>query len=133
MAAVVRRTFSSSSTTRMRCPAAPAPLLLGVGASGICLRVFRERRRVHGQDDGEGGALALRAHDLDAPAVVPDDVLRHPQAEARALRARREERLEDARHVLLADADAGVADVDGDGRLERLVEARRAHLDLAAA
>src|SRR5215217_4699832 len=114
MAAVVMRTFSSSSTTRMRDrrgaarPLAPAALSEPVPGIGL-----RKGRRVHGEDDVEGRARALVARRLDPAAVVAHDVLRDPQAEARPLRARREEGLEDAREVGLADAAPRVADLDG--------------------
>src|ERR1043165_7532302 len=119
MAAVVTRTLSSSSTPstrelvprRWRCGGAR---LLGF-VSGIG---FGQRGRVNGKNDLESGALPLGARHLDAPAVVAHDVLRHPEAEARALRPSREERLEDAREVCLRDAAPRVADLDGDGRLQ---------------
>src|SRR5215204_963056 len=125
MAAVVMRTFSSSSTTSTRGRRAErwplalvAPTSLSVLLSGIRVR---ERRRIDGEDDVEGRAHALLACRLDSPAVVANDVLRDPEPEPRALGARREERLEDAREVGLADAAPRVADLDGDGRLERLL------------
>src|SRR5687768_12859413 len=120
MAAVVTRTFSSSSTTRMRLrraarwPLPGAPPARSVLLWGIRLR---KRRGVNGEDDVEGRARALLARSLDAPAVVADDVLRDPEPEPRPLGPRREEGLEDAREVLLGDAAPGVADLDGDGRL----------------
>src|SRR5688572_14255013 len=109
MAAVVMRTFSSSSTTSTRwrraarwpfVAAAVAPTGLSVFLSGIRIR---ERRRVDGEDDVEGRAHALLARRLDPPAVVAHDVLRDPEPEPRALGARREEGLEDAREVGLGD------------------------------
>ena len=51
-----------------------------------------------------------------------DDVLGDGQAEAGAGAARREVRIEDARQIVGADADAAVADRDGDAAIG---EARR--------
>src|SRR5438105_2148041 len=121
MAAVVTRTFSSSSTTRTRdfC-AARWPLVetkLSDFLSGI---LFRECRRIHGEDDVEGRAPPLVARHLDATAVVAHDVLGDPESEPRALHPCREERLEDARDVGLRDAAPRVADLHGDGRLQSL-------------
>src|SRR5919205_1120969 len=102
MAAVVKRTFSSSSTTSRRLRRAGGrPRPFGVAVVSLRARdiVLRERRRIDGQDDVEGRALPLGAGDLDAAAVVADDVLRHPEAEPRPLRAGREEGLEDARQL----------------------------------
>src|SRR5215204_311647 len=133
MAAVVMRTFSSSSTTRIlgRRGALRTPLdaALSELSSGIGLR---KGRRVNGEDDVEGRALALLARRLDPAAVVAHDVRRDPQAEPRPLRARREEGLEDAREVGLADAAPGVADLHRDGRLQRLLVTGRAHRDAPA-
>src|SRR5215212_11422921 len=133
MAAVVMRTFSSSSTTRTRdrrgALRPPFDAALSVLLSGIGLR---KGRRVHGEDDVEGRADALLAGRLDPAAVVAHDVLRDPQAEARPLRARREEGLEDAREVGLADAAPRVADLHGDGRLQGLLVDRGAHRDAPA-
>src|ERR1043165_1795325 len=119
MAAVVTRTLSSSSTTSTRPPAPPRwpceeTRLLSLVA-GI---VFGQRGGVNGENDLESGAVPFGARHLDAPAVVAHDVLRHPEAEARALRPSREERLEDAREGCLRDAAARVADLDGDRRLQ---------------
>src|SRR5207248_3192286 len=49
-----------------------------------------------------------------------------------AFGARREERLEDARDVGLGDAAARVADLDGDGRLQRAILRRGADAHLPA-
>src|SRR5687768_12043368 len=134
MAAVVMRTFSSSSTMRTGAAGRPRP---APGVSPLLFRLsgigFGERGRVHGENDVEGRALPLGARDLDAPAVVADDVLRDPEAEPRALGARREEGLEDARQRGLADAAPRVADAHRDGRLNRLIVARGAELDLPLA
>src|SRR5947209_1282970 len=130
MAAVVTRTLSSSSTTSTRAPpparwpfawARSSDLVRGVCGIGFC-----QRGGVDGENDLESGAAPLLARHLDAAAVVAHDVLRHPEAEARAFGARREERLEDARHVGLGDAAARVADLDGDGRLQRALLRRGA-------
>src|ERR1044071_7856221 len=133
MAAVVMRTFSSSSTTRTRGRrAAGRPLAgatLSVLLSGIGLR---KGRRVHGEDDVEGRALALLARRLDPAAVVAHDVLRDPEPEPRPLRARREEGLEDAREVCLRNAAPRVADLHRDGRLQGLLVDGGAHRDAPA-
>src|SRR5919199_11951 len=120
MAAVVTRTLSSSSTMSTREGGGPARWPFGETRylGFVSCMVFGERRGVHGENDLEGRAAPLLALDLDAPAVVAHDVLSHPEAEARPLRARREERLEDPRQVHLQDAAARVADLDGDGRLQ---------------
>src|SRR5215208_667744 len=133
MAAVVMRTFSSSSTTRSRDRRGAARPFDGAALSELVRGIgLRKGRRVHGEDDVEGRARALLARRLDPAAVVAHDVLRDPQAEARPLRARREEGLEDAREVGLADAAPRVADLDGDGRLQRLLVDGRAHRDAPA-
>src|SRR5437764_382689 len=92
--------------------------------SGI---LFRECRRIHGENDIEGRALPFGARHLDATAVVAHDVLRDPEAEARALRPRREERLEDARDVGFGDAAPRVAYLHGDGWLQGLFVERGAY------
>src|SRR3712207_1147788 len=133
MAAVVMRTFSSSSTTRTRGRRAAGRPLVGAAISVLLSGIgLRKGRRVHGEDDVEGRARALLARRLDAAAVVAHDVLRDPEAEPRPLRARREEGLEDAREVGLADAAPRVADLHGDGRLQRLLVDRGAHRDAPA-
>src|SRR3712207_5290603 len=133
MAAVVMRTFSSSSTTRTRGRRAAGRPLVGAAGSVLLPGIgLRKGRRVHGEDDVEGRALALLARRLDPAAVVADDVLRDPQAEPRPLRPRREEGLEDAREVGLADAAPRVADLDGDGRLQGLLVDGGAHGDAPA-
>src|SRR5215203_4665936 len=122
MAAVVTRTFSSSSTTSTRDRRAAARPFGGAPVSElVCGIGLRKGRRVHGEDDVEGRAHALLARRLDPAAVVAHDVLRDPQAEPSPLGACREEGLEDAREVGLADAAPRVADLDGDGRLDRLL------------
>src|SRR5215212_10260920 len=122
MAAVGMRTLSSSSTTSTRCArCARRPLVepkLSGDLSGIRLR---KRGRVHGQYHVEVRAPALLARDLYAAAVVAHDVLRDPEAEPRALRARGEEGLEDARYLRLGDAAPRVADANRDGRLQSLL------------
>src|ERR1700755_2193 len=134
MAAVVMRTLSSSSTTstrRVRCARRPLvePYLSG-DLSGIRLR---KRGRVHGQYHVEGCAAALaRARHLYAAAVMAHDVLRDPQAEPGALRARREEGLEDARYLGLGDAAPRVADANRDGRLQSLLIDRGVYRDAPA-
>src|SRR5437588_778007 len=108
MAAVVTRTLSSSSTTSTRAPPPARWPFDGARSSdlvrGVCGIGFGQRGRGDGENDLKSGAAPLLARHLDAPAVVADDVLRHPEAEARAFGARREERLEDARDVGLARA-----------------------------
>src|ERR1043165_4640748 len=134
MAAVVTRTFSSSSTTSTRelvpprWPFEEARLLSFVSGIG-----FGQRGRVNGKNELEGGSLPFGARHLDAPAVVAHDVLRHPEAEARALRPSREERLEDAREVCRRDAAARVADLDGDRRLQSRPFGRGADVHSASA
>src|SRR5438067_1638005 len=134
MAAVVTRTLSSSSTTSTRAPPPARWPFDGAPLSGldcgVCGIGFGQRGRVNRENDLESGAAPLLARHLDAPAVVAHDVLRHPEAEARALRARREERLEDARDVGLRDAAPRVADLDGDGRLQGGLLGRGADADL---
>ena len=64
--------------------------------------------------DGEGGALALPAFDLDRAAHLGDDAVGHRQAHAAAAEAAGEagvlpgEGLEDLRQERFVDADAGV-------------------------
>src|ERR1051326_8155500 len=126
MAAVVRRTFSSSSTTRMRAVRAARWPLAEAVLSGFLSGIrFRKRWRVNGEDYVEGRARPFLARHLDATAVVTHDVLRHPESESRALRPRREERREDARDFGFGNAAPRVADLHGDGRLERLLVNRR--------
>src|SRR5918993_2094005 len=116
MAAVVMRTFSSSSTTSTRDRRGAARPLAAAALSELVPGIgLRKGRRVHGEDDVEGRARALRARRLDPAAVVAHDVLRDPEPEPGSLRARREEGLEDAREVGLADAPPRVADLHRDG------------------
>src|SRR5919198_4877480 len=118
MAAVVTRTLSSSSTMSTLEGGGPARWPFGETRylGFVSCMVFGQRRGAQGENDLEGWAAPLLALDLDAPAVVAHDVLRHPEAEARPLRSRREEGLEDARQVCLRDAAPRVADLDRDGR-----------------
>src|SRR5436305_4715198 len=114
MAAVVTRTFSSSSTTSKRAFRGARWPLVEAGLSGfLCGIRFRKRRRINGENYVEGRARPLLARHLDATAVVANDVLRDPEPEPRALRPRREERLEDAREFGLGYAAPGVAYLHG--------------------
>src|SRR5947199_6343124 len=122
MAAVVTRTFSSSSTTSTRDFCRERWPLVETKLSGLLSSIrFRKRRRVHRENNVEGRARALFARHLDATAVVAHDVLRDPESESRPLRPRPEERLEDARDFGLRDAAPRVADPHRDGRLQRLL------------
>src|SRR5256714_2237639 len=133
MAAVVTRTFSSSSTTRTRDLCASRWPLVETKLSGFLSGIrFRERRRVNGEDDVEGRAPTFGARHLDATAVVAHDVLRDPEPNPSALRPRREEGLEDARDVGFGDAAPRVADAHGDGRLKGLLVERGAEGDAPA-
>src|SRR2546423_1944114 len=121
MAEVVTRTFSSSSTTRTRDFCAARWPLVETKLSGFLSGIrFRECRRIHGENDVEGRALPLVARHLDATAVVAHDVHRDPETEARALRPRREERLEDAAVVGFGGAAPRAAYPPGDGRRQSL-------------
>src|SRR5437868_6506423 len=128
MEEVVTRTLSSSSTTRTRDFCAARWPFVETKLSGFLSGIrFRERRRIHGENDVEGRAVPFGARHLNATAVVAHDVLRDPEAEARALRPRREERLEDARDVGFGDAAPRVAYLHGDGRLQGLFVERGAY------
>src|ERR1043166_708439 len=133
MAAVVTRTLSSSSTTSTRPPAPPRwPFEETRLLSLVSGMVFGQRGGVNGENDLECGAVPFGARHLDAPAVVAHDVLSDPEAEARALRARREERLEDAGDGGFGDAAPRVADLDRDGRLQSGLFGRGADADAPA-
>ncbi len=93
------------------------------------------RLAIDRQADGDAGALAEPARDLDLAAVQRQQSLDDRKAEPGAVvaavvgRARLEERIADARQIVAADADAGVLD-----RSPRRWPSRsRAHRDLAAA
>ena len=68
------------------------------------------------QTDLECGALAGETVDKHEPAGLLDDAVDHREAEpgAGARLLGRKERVEDAREVVLGDADAGVGDLDDD-------------------
>src|SRR5438270_662974 len=71
MAEVVTRTLSSSSTTRTRDFCAARWPLVEMKLSGFLSGIrFRERRRIHGENDVEGRALPFGARHLDATAGV---------------------------------------------------------------
>ena len=63
---------------------------------------------------GERRAAAERRADLDVAAVRADDLVTDREAEAGAVGAGREERLEDARQVVGVDAAPVVLDLDRD-------------------
>src|SRR5918911_776700 len=90
----------------------------------LLLLFFFEDGRIHQQHNREGRSTPSLACDFDAPAVLPHDVLRHPEAESGPFLSRREERLEDARQLVRVDADARIADLNRDGGLKRLLVAR---------
>src|SRR5829696_8991835 len=127
---MVTATLSSSSTTMMRAAAsAMAGPLDGVRLAG-------DRQR-----DREGGAAAGAAAHLHLAAVLLDDALAHPEAEAGALALPLggEERLEDVAQRLLGDAGAVVLHLDqhltavGEDHLGvRLARDTRRHANRAA-
>src|SRR6267143_170489 len=78
------------------------------------------RSRGRRKEDPEAGPPARHAHDLDRSAVALHDPVRHEQAQAGALRARRVERLEEVRHVLRLDADPGIRNLDLHARRRRV-------------
>src|SRR3954447_5810271 len=86
---------------------------------------FVENRRVNLQSEVKNSAAADAARDFDAPAVLANNVLRHPQAETGALFPGREKRIEDARQIVFGDPDAAVAELNDDRRLQGLFVTRR--------
>src|SRR5436305_2212337 len=95
MAPRVTATLSSSSTT-----------------SSLALSVILDRSP-DWQGDAEGGPTPLTAADADRAAMVLDDAVRDPQAQASPLLVLgREERLENVSLDLLRHTFAGVADHD---------------------
>src|ERR1043165_1620073 len=130
------RRFSSSSTTSRRAPSgvtegvlafAPGSSLRScIVENGIIIQnlapklfslFFVENWRINHQNNREGRAPPLFARDLNATAVLSHDVLRHPETQARPLLPRREERLEDARQIVFADAEARIANLNDNRRL----------------
>src|SRR5687768_16632580 len=94
MALIVVATLCSSSTTRI--------LLVGI------VRRSRDRK-----SDRERRSLSGAAPYLEGAAVRLHHAVRDPETETRALlQLRREERLEDARDRLFADARSRVAHID---------------------
>src|SRR6185369_9343980 len=148
MAAVVMRRLSSSSTTSNRPSSnngeAPLPSSGVISLSlcsarklilfllTLCSSIF-QNRRVHLQYDRRNRTASYFARNFDAPAVLANDVLRHPQSEACALLTRREERIEDAGEIVLVYADAAIAQLHDDRRLQGLFVTRRGDGYLAAA
>src|SRR6266568_3175318 len=76
-----------------------------LGIAGLLPAVERKR-------EGEGGAFADAARDVDPAAVILHDLLadREPEARAFSRRLRGEERLEHLREILRRYAASGVAD-----------------------
>src|SRR6266511_1661674 len=78
--------------------------------SGDAYRVHCRRAARADEADDERGPAAAVALDLDAPAVLGDDLLRQRQPEAGAALLGREEGIEDLRQIGGLDALAGVGD-----------------------
>src|SRR5712692_7884264 len=111
MARRSRMLFSSSTTsTRVGVMSVPSECPNG---RWISRPDYPRARAVGGgQGQGECGALADAAADLDEAAVLFQHAVDQGQADAAALGLRGEERLEDVLHVRLWDAAAAVRDPD---------------------
>src|ERR1041385_9568569 len=90
---------------------------------GLTFLVF-EDGRFNLKHDSKNCSPARLATHFDATAVLPDDVLRNPQAQTSSLLAGRKERIKDAGEIVFGDTDAAVAELDHDRWLQRLLVTR---------
>src|SRR5438128_2742947 len=96
----------------------------------LTIAVAYECRRIGKQSHVEGGQIMV-AGNLDYSSVLPDNIMRYPQAQAGAGFPRREERLKNVRQILFAYPSAVIANLNRDGRSQRWPLSRGPNRDLA--
>src|ERR1043166_3005431 len=98
----------------------------------LTLLIF-ENRRLHLQHNTENRSAPHLAAYFDAAAVLPDDVLRYPQPQTSSFFAGGKERIEDSCQIVFGNPDAAIAELNQNGRLQRLFIPRSRDHDLAVA